>query len=255
MRISYLIILILLSINSWSQSPITESDIAIRSQLTIVKVAADDLQVFESSLTTISSLAKKNELAETYDWLTYKTAPGQFLFITFSIGLNDLLTIESYKRQFSQSPDSLEFKKALDNLGACGIQVEDNHILEMILPWSTVSEISASVHPNATMSVFNIRPNSFEQFDQTMRDMVTLLKEVDYPFPLESNRGGLGAYGSVALVWFYNKTMTQNIYDDIEEWMMERDRLTAWSKYMKAIEEMKISRKDWHPRFQKDLSY
>jgi hypothetical protein len=74
----------------------------------------------------------------------------------------------------------------------------------MILPWSTISEMSVSEFPLAEMVEYSYSLKNINEIDSILRKIVTLLKDTKYPYPLEGNRGSLWAY-----IWLYRLELLQ----------------------------------------------
>lgn len=125
----------------------------------------------------------------------------------------------------------------------------------MLLPWSTVREISVSEFPLATMVERQVPAKNIEGYDSAMRKLTALLKKVEYPYSLESNRGALGAYGTMTLVWFYDDRDAYFGNNSLMEWMGRRGRQEECQAIMETIEGLGLSTKTYHFDYQKELSY
>ena len=69
----------------------------------------------------------------------------------------------------------------------------------MLLPWSTVAEMSAAEFLLTEMLKHSYSQEDVYQIDKTIRQMVTILKEAEYSFALKGNRGSIGAYSKLYL--------------------------------------------------------
>ena len=74
------------------QISISNEDIEIHTQLTLLTVEKNDISEFEEQLRKIAKLSQKIKLEIDYEWLTYKSDSQQYLFVNFSNGIKDILT-------------------------------------------------------------------------------------------------------------------------------------------------------------------
>lgn len=239
----------------YGQQSIQPNDIEIYSQLTLLTVSSDDVSDFERGLKTLSELSKQVGLEEKYDWLTYKSDNGQYLIVNFSSGITDALTLAGYREGFQKKEKGEVFDTIRDTMLQRDISVDKNHLIQMLLPWSTVREISVLEFPLATMVEYQVPIKNIEDFDGAMRKLVALLKKVEYPYPLESNRGSLGAYGTMTLVWFYDDRNAYFGNNSLNDWMDRYDKQEEFSAIMETIKGLSLSTKTYNFSYQKLLSY
>ncbi len=237
------------------QKSIQQDDIEIYSQLTLLTVSPEDVPNFERDMYALSKLSKQVELEEEYDWLTYKSDTDQYLIVNFSSGISDALTLDSYRKGFHEKGEGEAFDVILDALKQRNIVIDKNCLIQMLLPWSTVREISVSEFPLATMVERQVPPQNIEGYDSAMRKLVALLKKVEYPYPLESNRGALGAYGTMTLVWFYDDRDAYFGNNSLMEWMGRRGHEGECQAIMETIEGLSLSTKTYNFSYQGLLSY
>ena len=239
----------------YGQKSIQKEDIEIYSQLTLLTVSPEDIPNFETDMNAFSKLSKQVELEEEYDWLAYKSDTGQYLIVNFSSGIADALTLDSYRKEFHEKGEGEAFDVILDALKQRNIVINKNCLIQMLLPWSTVREISVSEFPLATMVERQVPTKNIEGYDSAMRKLVALLKNVEYPYPLESNRGALGAYGTMTLVWFYDDRDAYFGNNSLMEWMRRRGHQEECQAIMETIVGVSLSTKTYHFDYQKELSY
>ncbi len=237
------------------QKSIQPGDIEIHSQLTLLTISPDEVSDFERDMSALSELSKQVELEEQFDWLTYKSDLGQYLIVNFSSAISDALTIDGYRKEFRRKGVGKAFDTIVDALLQRTISIDKNHLIQMLLPWSTVREISVSEFPLATMVEHQIPTKNIEEFDGAMRKLVALLKKVEYPYPLESNRGSLGAYGTMTLVWFYDDRDAYFGNNNLLNWMARKGNQEEFQALMETIEGLSLSSKAYHFSYQKQLGY
>ncbi len=249
------ILLLIISPEGWSQSSIVAKDIEICTQLTLLDVSPNSLEAFKKNMSRLSKLAKQATLEEDYDWLLYESSEGQFLIVNFSYGLADVLTIDKYRQVFSKKGLKEEFDEIIDALGQLAIHVESNYMKEMLLPWSTVAQMSVAEFPLAQMIEFEININKLDAFDIEMRKLVKLLKATNYPYPLEGNRGALGGLGTMTLVWFYTEHDLFSGKESVENWMKEKKRFKELNQILTNLDNMTLSKKTYVLDYQRTMSY
>ncbi len=237
------------------QKSIQASDIEIHTKLTFLKVPGRDVASFEQGMGLLRELSKEVNFTENFDWLTYKSDTDQYLIINFSNGLEDVLTIEGYRNAFHEKGAGKAFDALMKAMADLSISVERNYIIQMLLPWSTVKAISVSEFPLATMIEYDIPTNDIEQFDITMRELVALLKKTNYPYPLESNRGSIGAYGTMALVWFYDDRDDYMGKNNLLDWMERHGAKQTLQSIMNTLNSISESTRTYNLRYKKTLSY
>ncbi|MGB5817906.1 MAG: hypothetical protein WBG90_00380 [Saonia sp.] len=251
----YLFLLVLWSFQGFSQKSISKKDIEITTQLTFIRVQAADKNKFEQALSRLSLLARENKIKEDYDWLGYESDSKAYLFINFSTGLNDVLKLSDYREEFYRLGKKVEFDSILDSLKDCNFEVTGHFLQEMLLPWSSVKEISVSKHPFTTMVEYKIYADQLDEFDTYTRQLVKLLKETGYEYPLEGNRGSFGAYSSVFHIWFYDKEMRINIQDHLETWMKKKGKKDEWKNLFRKFDSLSFSRKNYQLKYLPKISY
>ncbi len=239
----------------YGQKSIQQEDIEIYSQLTLLTVSPDEVSDFEGDMNALRKLSKQVPLGEQYDWLTYKSDQGQYLIVNFSGGISDALTLDTYRKAFRKKGVGEAFDTIVEALLRRNISVDRNYLIQMLLPWSTVREISVSEFPLATMVEHQIPTKNMEGYDSVMRKLVALLKKVEYPYPLESNRGSLGAYGTMTLVWFYDNREAYFGNNSLMKWMSRHGRQEEFQAIMETIEGLSIATKSYNFSYQKQLSY
>jgi hypothetical protein len=250
-----LIIILFIPIIALGQKSIQKSDIEIHTQLTLLSVDSIDALEFEASMNSLSKLARRAKLKEDYDWLVYKTDSDQYLIVNFSNGIKDVLTLKDYRIEFQNQKVGIEFEKAVESIKHLGITSDRNYIKQMVLPWSTVEQISVSEFPLAEMIEYKIKANKIDVFDKEIRKLVGILKETKYPYPLEGNRGSLGAYSTMTLVWFYNDIIEFKGVKSIDNWMEKQNRKKEVQKIIKNINGISESKKVHTLTYKKKLSY
>jgi len=88
-----------------------------------------------------------------------------------------------------------------------------------------------------------------------MRKLAILLKKVGYPYPLESNRGSVGAYGTMNLVWFYDDRDAYFGKNSLLEWMDRQGGHDECRAIMETIKKLSRFTKTHHFDYQKEMSY
>ncbi len=249
------LLLLLLIVNlGFGQSSITQKDIEIYTQLTLLKVNEKDDANFQKHLKTIADKAKEFKIDYEYDWLTYQTENDEYLIVNFSDDLKSILTLYDYQKVFINANYGQLFDNAMRKLSMLDINVKFNYVKEMILPWSTVAEMSVSEFPYAEMIEYEFSSQSLDKIDIVLRKLSKLLLESDYPFPLETSRGSLGAYGKITLVWFYPDTSNFDGMNTPKDWMKNKDKLKEYNLILNEIESLINSRKTFKLSYQKKLS-
>ncbi|WP_299434555.1 hypothetical protein [uncultured Aquimarina sp.] len=250
--------IVLLVANFWfgcAQDSISVNDIEITTQLTFVEVQESSKQKFEKAISKLSLLAKEIKLKEDLDWLVYKFGTNKYLFINFSMDMGDVLKLKNYQDEFSKVGKATEFEIIIHELKFCEFVITRNFLQEMLLPWSSVKAISVTKHPLTTMIEFSIYPKYMNEFDQRTRQLAKLLKETNYSYPLEGNRGSLGAYSSVFHIWFYDDEMQGDINDHLEDWIAKKGKLQEFKTIMKSIETTIHLKKEYQLKYLPNLSY
>lgn len=229
-----------------AQKSITKRDIAVVTQLTLLKVDSTDVAALKKSMEAISILSKQIELEETYEWLLYSAGYNQFLIINFSEGTEDILTVTSYTNRFKNTKAYQAFLNEIAILKSLKIKIVFNLLKEMILPWSTIEEISVNEFPLATMEVYEYATSSAESLDIKLRNRAKELKNNNFTYPLEVSRGSVGAYGRLFLVWFYDN---QNKYKS------EKNILSEYQDIQEEINTIATPKKVYNLIYKPKLSY
>ena len=110
--------------------------------------------------------------------------------------------MESLRQAFAGTASEVRFQTAVDELLETRFLVESQVITQMVNPWSTVEGMSTATHPKARVVKYAVKPNRHDEFDAAIRDYVRLLKEIEYPYPIEGFRWQFGRPGENWLVTF-----------------------------------------------------
>ncbi len=255
LEMGVLMAILFVPLTTFGQRSIEKGDIEIHTQLTLLTVASDDVPEFEKNMSGLSGLSRKIQIGEEYDWLLYKSDSGEYLLVNFSDGIEDILTLDHYRKKFHEHKAGAEFDRAIESIKQLDISLDRNYIKQMLLPWSTVEEISVSEFPLATMIEYRIQTDKIDEFDAEMRKFAKLLKETDYPYPLEGNRGSVGAYGVATWVWFYDDRTDYEGKNNLLDWMSRHNRMEELMAVLNKIGELAKSKKVYHLRYKKELSY
>jgi|GEM_PF-3087332 len=248
------ILIFLITHLGFGQSSITQEDIEICTQLTLINVNEKDIISFENHLQTIADKAKDFKIDYEYDWLIYKSENDEYLIVSFSDDLNSILTIHDYRKVFIKANSGKLFDENISNLSKLDINIKFNYTKEMILPWSTVAEMSVSEFPYAEMIEYEISLQSLSKIDKVLREFSKLLIESKYPFPLETSRGSIGAYGKITLVWFYANTNNFNGMDSPKDWMESKGKLKEYNTLLNEFLALTHNSKSLKLSYQKKLS-
>ncbi len=238
-----------------AQSAIEAADIEVTTQLTFIEVGMESDDELRQTLSDISTLSKNIGLDERFDWLTYEINQGKYLIINFSDGVEDALKSDNYIAAFSQSEEGYGFGKSVSDLMACDLHITRHFLKEMVKPWSTVEGISVSEFPKTTLVEYQIPINYYGAFDQLARMLASLLQEVNYPYPLEGNRGAIGSYGRTFLVWFYDDQLDEAIEEHLQNWMDVNGRLDDYLAIKESLDDLASQKEEIDLVYLKELSY
>ena len=237
------------------QISISNEDIEIHTQLTLLTVEKNDISEFEEQLRKIAKLSQKIKLEIDYEWLTYKSDSQQYLFVNFSNGIKDILTLADYRKKFQLYNLEKEFDEYIHSIYQLDVLVNKNYIKQMLLPWSTVEQISVNEFPLTTMVEYKVHSNKINEFDNQIRKLVKVLKKTNYPYPLEGNRGFVGAYGTMTLVWFYDNRNDFEEKNKLSEWVKQYNKSEELQSILDKINELTDTKKVYKLTFKKELSY
>ncbi len=249
-----LLLILLITNLGFGQSSITQKDIEIYTQLTLLSVEERDKEAFQNLLKKIADKAKEFKIDYEYDWLTYKSDKGEYLIVNFSDDFNSILKLNDYRRVFTKAESGQLFSHTIEELSKLDVDVKFNYVKEMILPWSTVAEMSVSEFPYAEMIEYQISLQSLDKIDKLLRKLSKLLLESNYPFPLETSRGSLGAYGKITLVWFYDDTSNFDGMNTPKNWMKDNGKLEEYNSILNAIISLTNDSKVFKLSYLKELS-
>lgn len=237
------------------QNSIKDRDIEIHTQLTLLAIAKNDMPSFENNLSKIVKLSRSIELEEDYEWLTYISDSGQYLFVNFSYGIEDILTIDSYRKKFRQNNAEKEFDTIIQSIYQLDVSVLKNYIKQMLLPWSTVQQISVAEFPLTKMVEYKVHSDKMIEFDREIRKLVKILKETNYPYPLEGNRGAIGGYGTMTLVWFYDNRIDFEGKNKLSDWVARHNRMDELESILTKVNELSEYQTVYNLTYREELSF
>ncbi|MCH7848680.1 MAG: hypothetical protein IIB53_10000 [Planctomycetes bacterium] len=184
-------------------SPFDEAqEFGVYVQALEITVEPEDVDRFENAVGTIAREAATSDIGEDHEWILYRAGLHRYWAILFSEKLQDFDTMESLRQAFAGTASEVRFQTAVDELLETRFLVESQVITQMVNPWSTVEGMSTATHPKARVVKYAVKPNRHDEFDAAIRDYVRLLKEIEYPYPIEGFRWQFGRPGENWLVTF-----------------------------------------------------
>ena len=168
---------------------------------TVIKVNPENVLQWEDAVREIAAAARQAKSPH-HDWLLYRTASNNYWLIQFGDSIQNLPTERSFHEGFNGLESNARYLEALANLLATDFVLIRDCVYQQDIVWSTVKEMSTKTHPKAQVVDFIVKPGKEAAFDENQQKMVTLLQQIDYPFPVESFRPRFGAPRSNQVVVF-----------------------------------------------------
>lgn len=202
--IFFLLLLLPLGLHSYrvaAEEP-NQDAAGVYTQRVAIRVKPEDAERWENAVSRIAQAADKSRLPGKHHWLMYREGPFQYHLILFSDGFADIDTLESFAIAFAKTEGEGLFKQAIEDIKSTQFEVLSIGVRQQVYSWSTVRSISTDTHPLARAVDYWVRPGSEKEFDTVMREYVSLLKRIHYPYPVEGFRWRLFAPGMYSVVTF-----------------------------------------------------
>lgn len=231
------------------------SELGVFVRLVTISVKPSSSPEWESAVAQIAEAARTSGLEECCDWLLYREGPHLYHAVFFSTGMEDLDTPESFARAFSGTPGEKSFWEGIRKMQATQYEVLGDLVHQMDDRWSTVESMSTASHPKGVMTRYWVRPGAEDDFDETIRDLMELLKAVEYPYPVEGFRWRVGSPNVNYINVFPDSW--QAFYDgnNPRAFLERRGRLSEWEELQQRIAASVIRVEEHYIDFLEELSF
>ena len=193
MKYVIFLVIFLFVINIKSQDLLNDqSRLGVFVREIVFKVAPSDAQNWEIAMRKIAEAAKDSKSDE-LDWLCYSNGSFEYWIVLFADSLKDIPTEFSIVEAFQGKETEIKFNKAIDDLLKTNFEITRDIICQQDQMWSSVSMMNTDTHPKALVTDYWIKPGNEMIFDIIQKDYIKLLKEINYPYPIESFRPIFGA--------------------------------------------------------------
>lgn len=168
-----------------------ENDLGVFVRQVVIRVAARDSKNWESAVRALADAAKKAK-TEDHNWLLYHGGQSEYWLILFGDDIQSVPTEMSFDNEFRGTANEKSYQDALEKLLQTEFEVTRDIVCQQDPEWSTVESMSTATHPKARVVDYWIRPCFESEFDSVQKQYVALLKEIKYPYPVESFRARFG---------------------------------------------------------------
>jgi hypothetical protein len=231
------------------------SEEGIFVQVVRLRVDANDVAKWENAVKKIREAAGKSRLSKKLDWLLYRETPANYLIITFSDSLADILTTKSFPAYFSGKESEEIFKNALKELNQTRFVILENNITQQMTALSTVREMSTKTHPMGRLTDYWVKPGKDSEFISIMQDYFKLLKKIEYPYPIEGFRYALFAPGKYQIVTFPDSWAGFFGENDLEILARKKKALKQLSDIKRRLSATLIKSSEIDISFARELSF
>ena len=230
----------------------TFGELGVYVQLVSFKVKPEHSARWENAVARIAQSAKTSRLK--YDWLMYREGDFRYRMILFSDGLADITTFDSFVKAFAGTAGEKLFTQALADMKSTEFEVLENSIIQQVYAWGTVRRMSAETHPLARVVVYWIKPGKEKEYDSLIKEYVSLLKKIEYPYPFEGFQFSLFSTGKYQMATFPDSWSKFHGENRLETIAQKKGASKQLSDIQKRLSEILIRSSQFDLEYMPDLS-
>ena len=201
-RFAQLCLVVVVLLSSQASLPGAQSNEGVYTRTLEIVVQPSDVPAWEAAMASLAKAARRMEIEEKSDWLVYRSGTAKYWIVVNRGTLLKAVTPERFVSAFAGVGQEPSFKTAIASLQTTHFVVTMDTLWQHLYEWSTVKSMSTATHPLAVVTEYSVRPADVDRFDAAMREYVSFLKRIEYPYPVEGFEWRLGRPGRYWSVTF-----------------------------------------------------
>lgn len=172
-----------------------------------IKVMPADVPDYEAAIAKVVQAAEMAGLSPDYRWAFMNDMYTYTLVFPFK----DMAywdDPDQWERQFEGTEGAEALQAAFEAFSEIDTRVVASEVMEHVQDWSyTPATLPAATAENAHLTVFWLKSGVGDEFTEVTKDIMALLKEVGYTYPVAGHRVHFGDTNRrIFVTWFDNKS-------------------------------------------------
>ncbi len=172
-----------------------------------IKVMPEDVPAYEAAIAKVVQAAEMAGLSPDYKWAFMNDMYTYTLVFPFK----DMAywdDPDQWMRQYEGTEGEEALQAAFKEFSEIDTRVVASEVMEHVEDWSYTPATSAAADAeNVHLTVFWLKSGKGDEFTQVTKDIMALLKEIGYPYPVAGHRVRFGDTNRrIFVTWFDNKS-------------------------------------------------
>jgi nucleotide-binding universal stress UspA family protein len=243
---------LLVPASTWAQEEGSERGDLLYMQT--IKVMPSDARAYEAVMAKIAGAAELAGLGHKYAWTMMNTAftyTMVFPFEDFSYWDDP----QQWMRQFQGTEGEEKLQEAIQEFYRLDTRVVASEVLEHVKEWSYQPEASERTKGFANITEFWLKSGKEQQYGELVKDVVTVLEEIGYPYPITGHRVHFGDSGRTVFVTWYDDRASYYGVNSLERLLREKDALARWGELLSRLPELVLDLSDRDATIKPRMSY
>ena len=200
-----------------------QAGVGVYTRTLEIEVLPSDVSAWETALASLAEAAKAVEREERIDWLVYRSGTTKYWIVVNRHDFKEVVILENLFSAFEDAPQKTSVKATITSLQATNFVVTMDVLWQQVFEWSTVQSMSTATNPLAVVTQYSVRLGDLADFDNAMREYVSFLKQIEYPYPVEGFRWRLGRPGRFWSVTFPDTWVNYYGVRDLKRFTKEKE--------------------------------
>ena len=174
-------------------------DIYIRE--TVFKVNPADTSRWEKAVRTLTEIYKTSH-QDNFFWLLYREDSFNYWLILFADSLSGIPDESEFYNLLNQTKFEQSYKEAINLLLETDFEIVRDMVLQQDNFLGSVKTMNTTTNPKALVTDYTIKPAYEKNFNTLQKKYIALLKEINYPYPIEGFQPRIGAPRVTQIVIF-----------------------------------------------------
>jgi hypothetical protein len=207
---------------------------------------------FTELVTKVVEAARMSDLDPKYRWAVYQVG-NDFHFVTWPENWASLDDSGAWVREVSAGEGGALMQEAFEELWVTA----NSHMAAQVDEWSYVPEegLQAGDHTGAVMFRAWVRPGRAEEYSENTAGIMTMLDEMDFPYPVYGHRVLMGDENLTYFVVLHDGLSSFYGDNSFEAFLEATGMGEAWGEHMSARNELIYATDFWQSTWRRDMSY
>ena len=195
------IILFVQAMHCRAQNETRNDNLDIYIRETVFKVNPADTSRWEKAVKTITEIYKTSH-QDNFFWLLYREDSFNYWLILFADSLSGIPDESEFYNLMNKTEFEQSYKEAINLLLETDFEIVRDMVLQQDNFLGSVKTMNTTTNPKALVADYTIKPAYEKNFNTLQKKYIALLKEINYPYPIEGFQPRIGAPRVTQIVIF-----------------------------------------------------